>query len=100
MKTNEELDAIKNEVNALKKKLAELSEDELKEVTGGTNAVPGHQYYQWKGIVYTKLFDDCPGQSNYGCERCPHRRECADFSILDLSNCGIPEEDFNQQRRT
>ena len=37
MKTKEELNALKNEVKSLNKKLAELSEDELKEVTGGTN---------------------------------------------------------------
>lgn len=35
MKTKEELNALKNEVDTLNKKLAELSEEELKEVTGG-----------------------------------------------------------------
>ena len=35
MKTKEELNALKNEVEALNKKLAELSEDELKLVSGG-----------------------------------------------------------------
>ena len=35
MKTKEELNALKEEVEALNKKLAELTEDELKEVTGG-----------------------------------------------------------------
>ena len=35
MKTKEELNALKEEVEALIKKLAELSEDELKLVTGG-----------------------------------------------------------------
>ena len=35
MKTKEELNALKKEVEALNKKLAELSEDELKQVTGG-----------------------------------------------------------------
>ena len=35
MKTKEELNAIKNEVEALNKKLAELNEDELKQVSGG-----------------------------------------------------------------
>ena len=37
MKTKEELNALKNEVKSLNEKLAELNEDELKEVTGGTN---------------------------------------------------------------
>ena len=35
MKTKEELNALKKEVEALNAKLAELSEEELKEVTGG-----------------------------------------------------------------
>ena len=37
MKTKEELDALKNEVKDLNAKLAELNEDELKEVTGGVS---------------------------------------------------------------
>lgn len=36
MKTKEELDALKEEVEVLNKKLAELSEDELKMVSGGS----------------------------------------------------------------
>lgn len=35
MKTKEELNALKEEVEALNAKLAELSEDELKMVSGG-----------------------------------------------------------------
>ncbi len=35
MKTKEELNALKNEVEALNQKLAELSDEELKEVAGG-----------------------------------------------------------------
>ena len=35
MKTKEELNALKEEVETLIKKLAELSEDELKQVSGG-----------------------------------------------------------------
>ena len=35
MKTKEELTALKTEVQALNKKLAELTDDELAEVTGG-----------------------------------------------------------------
>ena len=38
MKTKEELNALKQEVEALNKKLAELSEDELKQVSGGAYA--------------------------------------------------------------
>ena len=35
MKTKEELNALKEEVEALNKKLAELTEEELKAVSGG-----------------------------------------------------------------
>ena len=35
MKTKEELNALKEEVEALNRKLTELTEDELKQVTGG-----------------------------------------------------------------
>ena len=35
MKTKEELNALKEEVETLNKKLAELTEDELEQVTGG-----------------------------------------------------------------
>ena len=35
MKTKEELNALKEEVEDLNKKLAELSEDELKQINGG-----------------------------------------------------------------
>ena len=37
MKTKEELNALKNEVETLNKKLAELREDELKLVVGGVS---------------------------------------------------------------
>ena len=37
MKTAEELNALKEEVEALNKKLAELTEEELAQVTGGGN---------------------------------------------------------------
>ena len=35
MKTKDELDAIKEEIDALNKKLAELTDDELAQVAGG-----------------------------------------------------------------
>ena len=43
MKTKEELNALREEVEALSKKLAELSEEELKEVAGGL--APGRRYW-------------------------------------------------------
>ena len=38
-KTQEELNALKEEVEAVSRKLHELTEDELKQVTGGTGPV-------------------------------------------------------------
>ncbi len=40
MKTKEELSALKEEYENMNKKLAELNEDELKQVTGGTYPSP------------------------------------------------------------
>ena len=37
MKSEEELNALKEEIELLNKKLAELNEEELKEVVGGNN---------------------------------------------------------------
>ena len=39
MKTKEELNAIKEEVEALNKKLTELTEEELEQVTGGSKKI-------------------------------------------------------------
>ena len=38
-KTQEELNVLKNEFESLSKKLAELSEDELEQITGGGNFI-------------------------------------------------------------
>ena len=37
MKTNEELNKLKEEVESINAKLSELTEEELKQVTGGSN---------------------------------------------------------------
>ena len=42
MKTKEELNALKEEVETLNKKLAELTEEELAQVSGGWDVPPGH----------------------------------------------------------
>ena len=44
MKTKEELNALKEEVEAMNRKLAELTEDELKEVCGGGILNPSWAY--------------------------------------------------------
>ena len=43
MKSKEELNALKEEVETLNKKLAELTEEELAQVTGGHNLPPIHE---------------------------------------------------------
>ena len=40
MKTKEELNALKEEVEALNRKLHELTEEELAQVTGGNSGIP------------------------------------------------------------
>ena len=47
MKTKEELNAIRNEVETLGRKLAELTDDELEQVSGG------------EGSSYENMFDGC-----------------------------------------
>ena len=55
MKTKEELNALKEEVEALNRKLAELTEDELEQVSGGAyikdiyDQVTYDLYYPGKG---------------------------------------------------
>ena len=44
MKTQEELKALKEEYESLSKKLAELSDEELKLITGGENIYEKHFY--------------------------------------------------------
>ena len=51
MKTAEELNALKNEVEALNKKLADLTEEELAQVAGG-----GQNYWASLGITPTPKY--------------------------------------------
>ena len=57
MKSQEELNSLKNECEDLNKKLCELSEDELKEVTGGIDFLRCkydmvfQQFNLWKGLT-------------------------------------------------
>ena len=42
MKTKEELNALKEEIETVNKKLAELTEEELAQVSGGDHVRPDH----------------------------------------------------------
>ena len=55
MKTKEELTALKEEVEAVSKKLSELTEDELAQVTGGKYNQDVLDTYQfaYTGIAYS-----------------------------------------------
>ena len=54
MKTKEELNALKNEVKDLNAKLAELSEDELKEVSGGMTPEETLEFMKQHHLIITK----------------------------------------------
>ena len=51
MKTKEELNALKEEVEALNKKLAELTEEELTQVSGGWGLHFGHVIVPFGGPI-------------------------------------------------
>ena len=54
MKTKEELDALKQEVEALNAKLAALSEDELAQVAGGNTGGDGENPSLWNHGICCK----------------------------------------------
>ena len=65
MKTKEELLSLKNEVEALNKKLAELTEDELNQVAGGFDGFG--RFEEWAyDIVYKKDGEDVEDISKPG----------------------------------
>ena len=51
MKTKEELNAIRNEVEALNRKLAELTDEELAQVSGGLVSDFPHSRPYYDGLV-------------------------------------------------
>ncbi len=55
MITKEELNAIKEEIENVKSKLAELDEDELKEVTGGVNKSTNPDELWFEGVDVDKI---------------------------------------------
>ena len=76
MKTKEELNALKEEFEALNAKLAELSNDELAQITGGTNDDGGHEYAPDLRDLCSYMYDRgaCPFPEN----KRGHFRNCKD----------------------
>lgn len=75
-KTQEELNQLKNEYKTLSNKLKELSEEELKEITGGK--VIGGVYI--KDEAYECPAGDCLYNSK---EECPH----ANYGRQKITDC-------------
>lgn len=51
MKTKEELQALKDQVEELNKRFAELTEEELEQVTGGIDYQKDYSPEQWKELL-------------------------------------------------
>ena len=82
MKTKEELNAMKEEVETLNKKLAELTDEELEDVTGG-------------GLVHVRQHEEVNPETDY-CSCFKARNEgskmlCKNCRYLDAVNseCGM-----------
>ena len=58
MKTKEELNALKEEVETLNKKLAELSEEELKQVAGGGDVYePSYRVTDENNLIDFEIYE-------------------------------------------
>ena len=67
MKTKEELIALKEEIEAMSKKLAELDEEELKEVTGGYVVATGiDTFLSPDNIESIEVLKDAASAAIYG----------------------------------
>ena len=62
MKTKEELNALKEEVETLNKKLAELTDDELAQVVGGANEIVANAALQLIDNALQKALDVIPDE--------------------------------------
>ena len=72
MKTKEELNALKEEVETLNTKLHELTEDELKEVTGG-GLIHARQNEEVNPETdYCAYFEPKGGKNERLCKNCAH----------------------------
>lgn len=63
MKNKEEIEKIKQDVISLQEKLKELSEDELKEVTGGDD-IDIEIFNHWEILPTINSFNNCEFENN------------------------------------
>ena len=89
MKTNEELNALKEEIETLKKKLSELTEEELKQVTGG------NQGMDESGEINPRcpLKLPAPNSRQCHCAECPYCIEAFDY-YGGQCRCSLYHTDF------
>ena len=86
MKTKEELNAIKTEVEMLNKKLTELTDDELEQVSGGntgTNYYECHHPGSYVNWHTGSKFGDGEAGSTSSCGECTHWRRPEGPCYLD-----------------
>lgn len=92
MKTKEELNAIKEEIETLNGKLAELTEDEVMQITGGTWIPPvpdipqPHCYiavYHCNncGHEYSVFYFSTPGYVDDSCPKCHSNNNSLKYTI-------------------
>ena len=75
MKTKEELNALKEEVETLNKKLAELTDEELAQVTGGNDTAclcSCHHLGSYVNWHSGSKFGDGEAGSTSSCKECTH----------------------------
>ena len=80
MKTNEELNVVNEDDEAMNKKLTELNDDELKEFAGGHGSADGKQSWEYANYAIslpTYIHKNCGGRiisgdifHNCRCEKC------------------------------
>ncbi len=98
MKTKEELNALKEEVETLNKKLAELTEEELEQVSGGNITVTNVPVGQTTvlGLVLSDI--NKRTRTLYGTAQCTSTTEfsySADAAVTDLNGHALSVDALN-----
>ena len=96
MKTKEELNALKEEVETLNKKLAELTEEELAQVSGGAGKAFTSGNYTVGDWVKTNTAGFGYGGEDYG-ERITKEIGCGLFKVTEYYTRGLDMYDFDKR---